>query len=390
MPVASAGLKMEINKFAGDLNKGGAAYVPPPIGGNPTHAHSDPAAAISDVGEAVDNAVNTSGVKDDDGKSVTAPKGTWVASAAYSFTGASAEEKPTHVEPESKDAKIKASHRCDPAVEWCPVADEKPKAIETVKVETTTTTCDPAMGCKTGPIIPTKTVSVAEPVKYEEHEEPREEPKEPEEPLWRVSRTMADVPTVATGLRISGTELALGSSIGQENVSIRLTGDQIPLCKECRFLKWYRKTTSVTGTATFAAEIQHWISGATATASELSAAAGKTASYSGGLVGAVAAGKFIQETTGSFDARVRFGISEYQVQNFSANFDGGRYTGASGLTPNDTLFNVTGHSDAKAMSASGYFFGSPAHGNTPPEIGGHFEVTGHDYHAAGVFAGSQR
>ena len=94
--------------------------------------------------------------------------------------------------------------------------------------------------------------------------------------------------------------------------------------------------------------------------------------------------------TGSFDARIRFGISEYQVQNFSANFDGGRYTGASGLTPNDTLFNVTGHSGAKAMSASGYFFGSPAHGNTPPEIGGHFEVTGHDYHAAGVFAGSQR
>ena len=126
------------------------------------------------------------------------------------------------------------------------------------------------------------------------------------------------------------------------------------------------------------------------TASELSAAAGKTASYSGGLVGAVATGKFIQETTGSFDARVRFGISKYQVQNFSSNFDGSRYTGASGLTPNDTLFNVTGHSDAKAMSASGYFFGSPAHGNTPPEIGGHFEVTGHDYHAAGVFAGSQR
>ena len=205
-----------------------------------------------------------------------------------------------------------------------------------------------------------------------------------------MERMRSTEPTVIVGAFASGSRLKLSSLVAQWSSENQPIGDQIPLCKECRFLKWYRKTTSATGTTTFAAEIQHWISGAAATASELSAAAGKTASYSGGLVGAVATGKFIQETTGSFDARVRFGISEYQVQNFSANFDGGRYTGASGLTPNDTLFNVTGHSDAKAMSASGYFFGSPAHGNTPPEIGGHFEVTGHDYHAAGVFAGSQR
>ena len=93
---------------------------------------------------------------------------------------------------------------------------------------------------------------------------------------------------------------------------------------------------------------------------------------------------------GNFDARVRFGISEYQVQNFSANFDGSRYIGASGPTSNNTLFSVTGHSGARTLQAGGYFFGSPARGSAPPDIGGHFEVTGHDYHAAGVFAGSQR
>jgi len=210
------------------------------------------------------------------------------------------------------------------------------------------------------------------------------------EPRIYASREDKTAPTIAPGLFSSDSQISLASSVGQENASIRLVGSQISLCRECRFLKWYRSTTSVTGTTMFAAEIQHWVSGTAATVSELSAAAGKTASYSGGLVGAVAAGRLIQEKMGNFDARVRFGISEYQVQNFSANFDGSRYTGASGLTSNNTLFSVTGHSGARTLQAGGYFFGSPARGSAPPDIGGHFEVTGHDYHAAGVFAGSQR
>ena len=417
MPVAPAGLKLEINSLAVDFSKDVAAYVPPvgsPIGGTPTKTSAEPAMAMVDMTKAVDDTAKAPGVRTEDGKSVTAPTGGWEASAAYSFTGASAEEMPTHFEPESKDAKTKASHRCDPAVEYCPTEStdtEKSAPVtgteETVRIKTATTTCGMA-GCrtetKTTPEpsttaeISTPVAAIKIPVEKESHSESEhiEEESHSEsrymmsESRFMMERMRSTEPTVIVGAFVSGSRLKLSSRVAQWNSESQLIGDQIPLCKECRFLKWYRKTTSATGTITFAAEIQHWISGATATASELSAAAGKTASYSGGLVGAVATGKFIQEMTGSFDARIRFGISEYQVQNFSANFDGGRYTGASGLTPNDTLFNVTGHSGAKAMSASGYFFGSPTHGNTPPEIGGHFEVTGHDYHAAGVFAGSQR
>ena len=171
---------------------------------------------------------------------------------------------------------------------------------------------------------------------------------------------------------------------------MRLVGDQIPLCTDCRFLKWHRKTTLITDSGHSISEIQHWISGAAATASELSAAAGKTARYSGGLVGAVAGGGVLHEQTGSFDAHVQFGVSAYQVQTFNAEFDGSRYSGASGLTPNNTVFDVTGSSGARTLQAGGYFFGSTTRGNAPPDIGGHFKVTGHDYHAAGVFAGSQR
>jgi len=197
-------------------------------------------------------------------------------------------------------------------------------------------------------------------------------------------------PVVATGIFDAGADFAMTSSIGQENSSMRLVGDEIPLCKDCRFLKWHRKTTSITDSGNSISEIQHWISGAAATASDLAEAAGKTATYSGGLVGAVAGAGILQEKTGSFDARVQFGVSAYQVQNFSADFDGSRYSGASGLTPNNTVFHVTGASGTRTLQAGGYFFGGTTRGNAPPDIGGHFKVAGHDYHAAGVFAGSQR
>jgi len=208
--------------------------------------------------------------------------------------------------------------------------------------------------------------------------------------LTAESATDEPKPLVATGIFDAGTDFAMTSSIGQENSAMRLVGDQIPLCTDCRFLKWHRKTTSITESGHSISEIQHWISGAAATASELSAAAGKTATYSGGLVGTVAGAGILQETTGSFNARVKFGVSQYQVQNFSADFDGSRYSGASGFTPNNTVFDVTGSSGARTLQAGGYFFGSTTRGNAPPNIGGHFKVTGHDYHAAGVFAGAQR
>ncbi len=424
MPVAPAGLKLEINSLAVDFSKDVAAYVPPvgsPIGGTPTKTSAEPAMAMVDMTKAVDDTAKAPGVRTEDGKSVTAPTGGWEASAAYSFTGASAEEKPAYFEPKTADTRTtgatgatapRATDRCDPDTEYCPSESEiaagttRPKPAETVKVETKTTSCDPAKGCKTvtetsptttpattrtvpgtTEIVPATTRTVPGTT---ETTPPRYDMKYTEPRIRSISRGDKTTPTIGTGVFSSGTEFALGSSIGQENVSIRLVGNQISLCKECRFLKWYRSTTSVTGTATFAAEIQHWVSGTAATVSELSAAAGKTASYSGGLVGGVATGGSIQEKIGSFDARVHFGISEYQVQDFSANFDGSRYTGASGLTSNDTLFSVTGHSGAQVMRAGGYFFGSSSHGNTPLDIGGHFEVTGHDYHAAGVFAGSQR
>ncbi len=177
--------------------------------------------------------------------------------------------------------------------------------------------------------------------------------------------------------------------MAQANSTTDLIGNQIKLCDECRFLNWYRNVTSVTSATKSAVQIQHWISGATVTAMQLSEAAGKTASYSGGLIGSVASSGLVKEVPGDFLAQVRFGTNHYQVQNFSAAFDGRRYTGSSGSTPNNALFGVAASSGPQTMNAQGYFFGNPLPDSTPPEIGGHFKITSEDYHAAGVFAGTQ-
>ena len=205
-----------------------------------------------------------------------------------------------------------------------------------------------------------------------------------------VSRSDLSGLRVALGKFNSGDRYGLISTVAQSGTKTALTGNQISLCRECRFLNWNRRTTFMTTATTSTAEIQHWVAGVASTASEISAAAGKTASYAGGLVGAVATHGLIREATGGFDARVRFGVSQYQVQNFNASFDGRRYSGSSGLTANDTVFGVAAHSGSQTMNANGYFFGSPTRGSAPPEIGGHFEISGKDYRAGGVFAGAQR
>jgi hypothetical protein len=134
--------------------------------------------------------------------------------------------------------------------------------------------------------------------------------------------------------------------------------------------------------------IQYWLSGVAATSAELAAAANKTASYSGGLIGGVIKAGSITEKTGQFDARVRFGLSQYKVQAFNATFDGRSYHGSSGLTSNNALFQVSGTSHDRAMAARGYFFGTASTaGGVPPGMGGNFQVTGSGYSAGGIFAG---
>ncbi len=203
------------------------------------------------------------------------------------------------------------------------------------------------------------------------------------------SRAGAESERVVSGLVVRDGKGALSTSVTQADSKVEIVGDQIPLCHECRFLNWYRTTTRMASAHNSTVQIQHWVAGAVSTAAELAGAASKTARYSGGLVGSVALPGQITEKLGSFDAQVRFGVSHYQVQNFNAAFDGRSYLGSSASTRNDALFNAVATSGGRVMSAQGYFFGTPAPGTPPPEIGGHFQVTGGGYDAGGVFAGAR-
>ena len=144
--------------------------------------------------------------------------------------------------------------------------------------------------------------------------------------------------------------------------------------------------------------LHYWAQGAAASATELAAAAGKTATYSGDMIGSVANHGALNEHVGKFNSRVEFGFSHYRINAFNAQFDNQRFTGSSGLTPNSQAFGVTAGALAsgrdstrdRVLQASGYFAGSPAAvGSPPPEMGGSFNITGHNYSAQGVFLGGQ-
>ena len=167
------------------------------------------------------------------------------------------------------------------------------------------------------------------------------------------------------------------------------------LCSECRFLDWGRFTRE--SSAPDSSRIRYWLAGATATAAQMAAAADKTATYSGGMLGAVVRSGQMTEHQGSFQSQVQFGLTHYQVNTFNATFDGMHFSGSGGRTGNAVPFGVTANSHYEALNESrlhtlsgqGYFFGSSETGQPPPEMGGGFQITGDNYQAGGVFAGGR-
>jgi hypothetical protein len=414
------GTNLQINSLVSKLSQNGSTYIPP-IGGNPSAVSREPVVMVNNIAIAVDAVAKAPGVKTDDGKSVTAPTGGYEHSTDYHFTGTTEEDKPTHFEYTAtttktcEDEKCKSSTSytpvattCDPTVEYCPEPTKTftttstkidGATTETFTTSSTTTSCDALTKCetKTYTTKPTETRTYTiEPTKTKTYTiEPTKtrtytiEPTKTRTYSIISSRAGAKSERIVSGLVVRDGKGTLSTSVTQADSKVEIVGNQIPLCHECRFLNWYRTTTRMASAHNSTVQIQHWIAGAVSTAAELAGAASKTARYSGGLVGSVALPGQITEKLGSFDARVRFGVSHYQVQNFNAAFDGRSYLGSSASTRNDALFNAVATSGDRVMNAQGYFFGNPARGTPPPEIGGHFQVTGGSYDAGGVFAGAR-
>jgi hypothetical protein len=92
---------------------------------------------------------------------------------------------------------------------------------------------------------------------------------------------------------------------------------------------------------------------------------------------------------GQFDSMIKFNVSTYNVDRFSARFDGNSFSGTSLGVANGDEFEIIDTANNLRFSAAGYFFGAPKLGAAPPpEMAGQFSIQGSDYKAGGVFAGA--
>ena len=86
---------------------------------------------------------------------------------------------------------------------------------------------------------------------------------------------------------------------------------------------------------------------------------------------------------------IRFNVSTYNVDRFSARFDGNSFSGTSLGVANGDEFEIADSVNDLRFSAAGYLFGtSKLVSVPPPELAGQFSIQGSDYKAGGVFAGT--
>ena len=357
VPAPDMGTKLDINVLVVDLN----SDVSPSTMGH------EPGMTIDNIAVVVDAITKAPGVKTDEGKPVTNPMPT------DEIIGATNPgQKPGKPPVEPCDP---AKEKCGggekpgkPPVEPCDPAKEKCDGEEEPPVEP----CDPSCeGEEEPPVDPCDPSCEGE-----------EDPPVPSSSGSKRDRSMAMIYR-------EGSRLHISSTVTTKGAMLVLSSDYRHLCRVCSYLEWRRDVLWPTGRKPDMASIRYWLSGVSTTQAELAAAASKTAQYSGGLFGNVSTVGHITEKLGHFDAKVRFGVSHYQIQHFNAAFDGRNYLGNSAITPNNALFSAIGSSGKRQMSAQGYFFGNPARGTPPPEIGGHFQITGGGYDAGGIFAGAR-
>ena len=339
VPAPDMGTKLDINVLVVDLGRDVSAHVPPlgsPLGGNPSATSGGSGMTLDNIALVVDAITKAPGVKTNEGKPVTNPiPPDEIIDATNPIP-----------KPDKKPGKPPVDP-CDPLKEKCGGGEEPP--------------VDP---CKSG------------------HGGCEEDPPVPSSSRSKRDRSMAMIYREGSRLRIS-------STVTTEGAMLVLSSDYRHLCRVCSYLEWRRDVLWPTGRKPDMASIRYWLSGVSTTQAELAAAASKTAQYSGGLFGNVSTVGHITEKLGHFDAKVRFGVSHYQIQHFNAAFDGRNYLGNSAITPNNAVFSAIGSSGERQMNAQGYFFGNPVRGAPPPEIGGHFQITGGGYDAGGIFAGAR-
>ena len=202
--------------------------------------------------------------------------------------------------------------------------------------------------------------------------------------LAAFGRTYARAPT--TGF-VGGISF-VGAVESVDTIEIKARIEKLGLCRACRFLQWgyFSDQVSVGSGSSFMA---FWVDGVSSTAAQISSAASKQAHYSGDLIGAVWDRGQKQIQHGNFNSQISFSASTYDVDAFSATFDGNSFWGVTAAVSNSDEFEIQDTANGRVFNASGYFFGNPrVYAAPPPELAGQFSITGKKYLAGGVFAGT--
>lgn len=172
-----------------------------------------------------------------------------------------------------------------------------------------------------------------------------------------------------------------------------VNGKTFDLCSSCQFLTWgvWGGEVNPGTTPDLAVHMAGWVAGNKATTAVLAAAATKSATYTGNVIGTVLDTNGTAVKTGTFSSGVTFGSTTYDVTSFSLTFNGDTFNaGTATGTANASNFAITDTSSVggKTMFAQGYLFGTPGVANDPPpEMAGDFAISGTGYNAGGVFAG---
>ncbi|MBT5266022.1 MAG: hypothetical protein HOL85_14395, partial [Rhodospirillaceae bacterium] len=200
----------------------------------------------------------------------------------------------------------------------------------------------------------------------------------------------------ASAFGTGGTQ-ALGSSSGFSNVTTVgyfATGKDntsgFDLCSACTYLTWGFWGADMASPTSTAIHMGTWVTGTATSVSEMVSAFGKSATYTGNVIGSVINASAHTVETGSVSVGVTFGSSTYDVTDLTMNFGGQTFTGSSSFVVQTDNYSVSATSSGgRSLDATGYFFGSPSvSGNPPPETAGDFAITGTDYKAGGVFGAS--
>lgn len=201
--------------------------------------------------------------------------------------------------------------------------------------------------------------------------------------------------TTFSGGTVLSDDLALVTASSDSDFAVNFLPSGVTLCA-CDFLTWgfWSGDIDLSSGVHEIIHLANWVAGEIPTLSAVSALSG-SAAYSGHAIGTVKDGSSVFQAVGNWDYTFNFDSPASSTGTISS-FDSGSYTiGGATLSSGDSSRNkfsgnLTGASGT-ASGRSGSFVGSiMQNGSTVNAgMGGHFQVSGTNYQASGIFAAAK-